>query len=136
MEVNGIFLMEKIWFAVDGSYVKSDCLAFESFWAANRAMYDDFVEEYDGRPDAPDGEDLDEEKHDPDGFWAAQTTPSESDMECEIVLRDGRKIKWEIFKRNVKKLSSSWDDKPAYEPEKRQRASQVQLHGGLAWKVQ
>lgn len=119
MEVKNIFLMEKIWFAADGSYEKSDCFAFDSFWAANRAMYDDFIEEYDGMSDAPsDGEKFDERKHDPDGFWEALVAPFEGDMESGIRFRDGRRIRWEIFKRNVEKLSSSWDDKPGYEPGK------------------
>ena len=103
MEVRDIYLMEKVWLGADGSYAKSECFAYDSFRAANRAMYDDFGGEFEVGSDC--GNDAESQDS---GVVADQLYPFECDMEAEIRFRDGRKIKWEIFRRNVERLSDSW----------------------------
>ena len=112
------YILHRIDFDCHDEVQSMDCFAFYSWWAANRAMYDSWIEEYDKRPDAPkDGELYDKEKHDPDGFWEAQPAPFESDWSSEIRFHDGRRIAWKILKRRINDLSYAWCDRPGYEPE-------------------
>jgi len=105
-----VWIVEKVWVSDTNAYERSDCFAFSSFWAANRAMFDDWTEEYMDRPDAPDdnGEDVDMNQ---DEFWTVQSRPSEEDDESEINFKDGSSIKWKIYNRSIEGLSPMWDEK-------------------------
>lgn len=95
-----VWILEKVYLN-DGLFDRSDCYAFDSFFAANRAMFDDWTEEYDGRPD-DDNE---------DGYWEDQVRPFEHDEEAEIKFRDGTEIKWTIYNRSIEGLNPLWDRK-------------------------
>lgn len=109
-----VFVLEKLCFDRYG-FTKSDTWVFESFWAANRAMFDDWIEEYQGYLDQyvlKDGESFDKDKHDPDGFWKDQVRPSVSDDSSVISFPENKpgegRVEWHIFKRKVEGASESW----------------------------
>lgn len=102
-----VFVLEKLWFDRYG-FTKSDAWVFNSFRAANRAMFDDWTEVYDAylqKYVLKDGEDFDKEKHDPDGFWEEQTRPFEDDDESTINFPENKpgegRVEWHIFKRKI-----------------------------------
>jgi hypothetical protein len=95
-----VWVLEKIWLN-DGIFDRSDCYAFNSFFAANRAMFDDWTEEYGGH--------LDDDNE--DGYWEDQVRPFEQDDEAEIKFRDGTEIKWVIHNRSIEGLNPLWDRK-------------------------
>lgn len=105
-----VWILEKVWVSDTNSYERSDCFAFKSFWAANRAMFDDWTEEYMDRPDAP-NEGEDGWEFEEDQFWCQQSRPSEEDDESEINFKDGSSIKWKIYNRSIEGLSPMWDEK-------------------------
>ena len=112
-----VFIIHKVWFDAPGDVSKCDCFAFSSWWAANRAMYDDWIAEYDRRPDGPKkGELFDKDKHDPDGFWERQAAPLGTDWRGMIIFREGNWVSWHIVKRKVNDLSPDWYDNPGFEP--------------------
>lgn len=102
-----VWILEKIWLKPEDVVERSDCFAFDSFRAANRAMFDDWTEEYKDRPDAPD--EGDETEFREDQFWCQQTRPFDDDEESRIDFRDGSAIQWNIYNRSVESLSPLWD---------------------------
>lgn len=96
------FVLEKIWFDRYG-YERSKCYSFDTFERANRAMFDDWTEEYDAymRENVLHGEEFDRSKHDPDGFWESQSRPFEGDDAADIRFPDESRIDWLIHETEV-----------------------------------
>ena len=85
--------MTKLWFDGDGKITDENAYAFPSRKAANRAMYEDWTQAYDGRPD--------KDQPDSDRFWESQVAPSVVDMDASLEFRDRSKIDWHIHECEV-----------------------------------
>ena len=134
-----VFLMLKTRFThgnsfQSGFYNEPHISAFDSFWAANRAMFDDWTVEYQDYIETEVMDENDEKwdpaKHDPDGFWAKQTRPFEDDWESELIFPGGDCIRWKLKKVDVEGLNKAWNDKPGYcpNPEDEQTPEDYVIH--------
>ena len=115
--MENVFLMMK---TTSGEGARTHLSAFDSFWAANRAMFDDWTLEYmeyiETKVMDDDDDEWDPRKHDPDGFWENQVRPFENDWKSKLRFPDGREIEWEIRKAKLEGLSGPWDARPGYCP--------------------
>ena len=86
-----VWILEKIWFDRYG-YEKSKCYSFDSFRAANRAVFDDVTDEYITR---------DCQHDNADGFYTEQARPFEDDTEANLKFRDESRIDWVIHETDL-----------------------------------
>ena len=86
-----ILVKQKLWIDWRGECTESAYSAFDTFKAANRAMYEDWNSVYDNARD------------DADQSLEDQTAPSEMDSEATLEVEDDSRTEWHIHECEVKR---------------------------------